>query len=128
MDEMELTNNTIDNLIDALNASGVPFARDVWYDENNQLDGKDYGVVELTGAPVSLWGDDGLVEQNIRGNVVLYVHDGNDGTAKAVQDILKAQDIGFQLTGTSYLTVQRLTRWIWRFDMSVYLNGETASN
>lgn len=120
MDEELLTSNAIDNLINALCASGVPFVRDIWYDENNQLDGKDYGVVELSGAPVSLWGDGELIEQNARGNVILYVHDGNDSTAKAVQDILRAQDIGFQLTESRYLPTQRLTRWVWIFNMDVY--------
>lgn len=118
-------NTFIDSMIEALSASGVPFARDVWYDENNQLDRKDYGIVELIGAPVSLWGDGELIEQNIRGNVVLYVHDGEDGTAKAVQDILRTMDIGFQLTGTSYLTTQRLTRWTWQFDKDVYFTDGT---
>ncbi len=123
MDEENLT--AIDELVTALSASGVPFTRDAWWDENNQLDGQDYGVVELTGAPVTLWGDDGMIEQNIRGNVVLYVSDGSDAKAKAVQDILKSRGLSFALTGTSFLMSQHLNRWTWRFDMDVYLNGET---
>lgn len=116
MDESEVTRNALDDMIDALSASGIPFTRDVWYDENNQLDGKDYGIVKLIGSPHSLWGDDGLVEQSFSGNVILYVHDGNDGTAKLVQDILKTMDIGFRLTGSEFLTGPHLTRWTWQFD------------
>ncbi len=123
MDEL----TAVDELITALNASGVEFQRDTWFDVNGSLDNADYGVVELTGAPVMLWGDDKLIEQNIQGNVILYVRDGEDSKAKAVQDILKEQSVSFRLTGTEYLTDMNMNRWIWRFSMDQYLNG-TADN
>ncbi len=113
----------IDDLIDALSASGIPFQRDAWWDVNNSLDNEDYGVVELTGAPVTLWGDNQLIEQHIQGNVVLYVHDGADDKAKSVQDILKSLDVGFALTGTEYLMAENKNRWMWRFNIDRYLNG-----
>lgn len=119
MDEL----TAIDELITALNASGVEFQRDTWFDVNGSLDNVDYGVVELTGAPVTLWGDDKLIEQNIQGNVILYVRDGEDSKAKAVQDILKEQSVSFRLTGTEYLTDMNMNRWIWQFGMDQYLNG-----
>lgn len=119
MDEL----SAINNLITALSTSGITFQRDAWWDVNNSLDNQDYGVVELTGAPVSLWGDDGLVEQNIQGNVVLYVHDGADDKAKTVQDILKAQGVHFALQSTEYLMNEDKNRWTWRFSLDVYLNG-----
>lgn len=117
MDEMQAVNE----LIQALSASGIPFTRDAWEDENNDLVEQDYGVVELTGSPVTLWGDDEPVEQTIRGNVVLYVRDGADDKAKAIQDILRAQKISFALTGTEYLYTENKNRWTWRFDMRKYL-------
>lgn len=120
MDE-QLT--AVTNLIDALSTSGITFQRDAWWDVNNSLDNQDYGVVELTGAPVSLWGDDGLVEQNIQGNVVLYVHDGADDKAKVVQEILKAQGASFTLQSVEFLMNDGKNRWIWRFSLDVYLNG-----
>lgn len=119
MDEL----TAVDELIMALNASGVEFQRDTWFDVNGSLDNSDYGVVELTGAPVMLWGDDKLIEQNIQGNVILYVRDGEDSKAKAVQDILKEQSVSFRLTGTEYLTDMNMNRWIWQFGMDQYLNG-----
>lgn len=119
MDEL----TAIDELIMALNASGVEFQRDTWFDVNGSLDNADYGVVELTGAPVTLWGDDKLIEQNIQGNVILYVRDGEDSKAKAVQDILQEQSVSFRLTGTEYLTDMNMNRWIWQFGMDQYLNG-----
>ena len=119
MDEL----TAVDELITALNASGVEFQRDTWFDVNGSLDNADYGVVELTGAPVTLWGDDKLIEQNIQGNVILYVRDGEDSKAKAVQDILKEQSVSFRLTGTEYLTDMNMNRWIWQFSMDQYLNG-----
>ena len=119
MDEL----TAVDELITALNASGVEFQRDTWFDVNGSLDNSDYGVVELTGAPVKLWGDDKLIEQNIQGNVILYVRDGEDSKAKAVQDILKEQSVSFRLTGTEYLTDMNMNRWIWQFGMDQYLNG-----
>lgn len=121
MDEL----TAVDELIMALNASGVEFQRDTWFDVNGSLDNSDYGVVELTGAPVMLWGDDKLIEQNIQGNVILYVRDGEDSKAKAVQDILKEQSVSFRLTGTEYLTDMNMNRWIWQFSMDQYLNGTT---
>lgn len=119
MDEL----TAVDELITALNASGVEFQRDTWFDVNGSLDNADYGVVELTGAPVTLWGDDKLIEQNIQGNVILYVRDGEDSKAKAVQDILKEQSVSFRLTGTEYLTDMNMNRWIWQFSLDQYLNG-----
>lgn len=116
MDELQAVND----LILALSASGIQFTRDAWEDETNDLVEQDYGVVELTGSPVTLWGDDEPVEQTIRGNVVLYVHDGADDKAKAIQDILRAQKISFALTGTEYLYTENKNRWTWRFDMRKY--------
>lgn len=114
----ELT--AVNDLIEALSTSGIPFARDAWWDENNALDGQDYGVVELTGSPVSLWGDDELIEQCIQGNIYLYVADGADDKAKAVQDIMRAQKLSFILNKSEYLMAENKNRWTWSFSMHRY--------
>ena len=111
----------IDALITALETSGVEFVRDTWIDENNDMGRSDYGVVTLTGAPEALWGDDKLVSQRMNGNVILYVMDGDDAKAQAVQNILKDYaGLTFALTGSEFLRDLIGTRWTWRFTLEEY--------
>ena len=111
----------IDALITALETSGVEVVRDTWIDENNDMGRSDYGVVTLTGAPEALWGDDKLVSQRMNGNVILYVMDGDDAKAQAVQNILKDYaGLTFALTGSEFLRDLIGTRWTWRFTLEEY--------
>ena len=55
-----VTRDAADILVSKLNEiEGISFVRDAW--ENKAPD--NYGVVELAGAPTSLWADDVLLEQ-----------------------------------------------------------------
>ena len=113
--------DAIDDLTEALSASGVNFVRDTWIDENNDMGRSDYGVVTLTGAPEALWGDDKLVSQRMNGNVILYVMDGDDAKAKAVQNILQEYDgLSFALTSCEFLRELIANRWTWRFTLEEY--------
>ena len=111
----------IDSLITALEVSGVPFVRDTWIDENNDMGRSNYGVVTLAGEPVTLYGDDRMIRQEMNGNVILYVMDGDDAKAKAVQDILKEYPgMTFRLTGSEFLRDLTGNRWTWRFALEEY--------
>ena len=113
--------DAIDTLVSDLSESGVEFVRDTWIDENNDMGRSDYGVVTLTGAPEALWGDDKLISQRMNGNVVLYVMDGDDAKAQAVQEILREYDgLTFALTSCEFLRELIATRWIWRFTLEEY--------
>lgn len=111
----------LDSLAEALSASGVDFVRDTWIDENNDMGRTDYGVVTLTGAPEALWGDDRLVSQRMNGNVILYVMDGDDAKAQAVQEIMREYDgLTFALASCEFLREMIANRWTWRFTLEAY--------
>jgi hypothetical protein len=120
--ETEGPQDALAALITALNASGITFVRDTWIDENNDMGRSDYGVVTLTGEPLTLYGDDKLIKQEMNGNVILYVMDGDDSKAKAVQDILKEYaGLSFRLINSGeFLRDLIANRWIWRFSLEEY--------
>jgi hypothetical protein len=120
--ETEGPQDALAALITALNASGITFVRDTWIDENNDMGRSDYGVVTLTGEPLTLYGDDKLIKQEMNGNVILYVMDGDDAKAKAVQDILKEYaGLSFRLINSGeFLRDLIANRWIWRFSLEEY--------
>jgi hypothetical protein len=104
-------------LLEALNETGIPFAEDAWWDEKQNSTQADYGVVEIRSAD-HLYGDDGLVAQNLRGNVVLYIMDGKDETAGIIQDKLKeVEGLSFALVGKEFLQDILANRWTWRFEL-----------
>lgn len=111
----------IDELIETLSGSGIPFTRDMWVDENNVMAGTDFGVVEISGTPRQLWGDGRLIEQTITGAVVLYVQNGNEENVKVIQGILREQDMSFYLESTEYVESENANRWTWRFELEEYL-------
>lgn len=111
----------VEELIETLSGSGIPFTRDMWVDENDQMSGTDFGVVEISGTPRQLWGDGRLIEQTIKGNVVLYVQNGSEANVKAIQNILREQDMSFYLESTEYVESENANRWTWRFEMEEYL-------
>lgn len=112
---------TIDALIERLSESGVPFTRDMWVDEGNEMADQDYGIVEISGPPVPLWGDGELVCQTIQGNVILYVLGGEETRVKQIQDILRDEGISFSLADMDYVQSENKNRWTWRFEMETYL-------
>ena len=113
--------DTLADLMDALSESGIPFVRDTWIDENNDMGRSDYGVVALDGGPNTLYGDDRLIKQEMNGRVILYVMDGDDAKAQTVQDILKTyQGLSFRLAGCDFLREMIANRWTWRFTLEEY--------
>ena len=113
--------DALTDLMDALNESGILFVRDTWIDENNDMGRSDYGVVTLAGEPETLYGDDRLIRQEMNGNVILYVMDGDDAKAKAVQDILKEYPgLSFRLMGSEFVRDMIANRWTWKFALEEY--------
>lgn len=113
--------DALTDLMDALNESGILFVRDTWIDENNDMGRSDYGVVTLAGEPETLYGDDRLIRQKMNGNVILYVMDGDDAKAKAVQDILKEYPgLSFRLMGSEFVRDLIANRWTWKFALEEY--------
>lgn len=119
--ELITPHGAIDELIETLSGSGIPFTRDMWVDEENQMAGTDFGVVEISGTPRQLWGDGRLIEQTITGAVVLYVQHGNEENVKVIQGILREQDMSFYLESTEYVESENANRWTWRFELEEYL-------
>lgn len=113
--------DALTDLMDALNESGILFVRDTWIDENNDMGRSDYGVVTLAGEPETLYGDDRLIRQEMNGNLILYVMDGDDAKAKAVQDILKEYPgLSFRLMGSEFVRDLIANRWTWKFALEEY--------
>lgn len=103
----------LDELIEALSVTGIPFVRNAWV----EAPAGDYGVCEMVGEPDALWGDDGMVSQRMTVNVYLYSRDGKDFAPASVNDALKSADVLFQLTGSQYLQDLNMNRWTWRVTM-----------
>lgn len=97
------------DLIDALNASGIPFVRDAWVD----APAGDYGVVETQGEPSALWADDQLVCQRINCNVYLYSRDGQDDNPIMINNVLNNADVYFNLVSREYLYEVNMIRYTW---------------
>ena len=114
----------IEELITALCATGIDFVREAWIDENNDMGRRDYGVVTLSGEPAQIWGDDQLIMQSQKGEVILYLMDGDARKAHAVQEVLREQeDLSFTVGGHEFLPDLLADRWRWRIELSEYLLG-----
>ena len=118
------TTDRIEELVTALSATGIDFVREAWIDENNDMGRRDYGVVTLAGEPAQIWGDDQLIMQSQKGEVILYLMDGDNRKAHAVQEVLRNQkDISFTVSVYDFLRDLMATRWRWKFELEEYLTG-----
>lgn len=112
-------------LISALTeGTGIDFVRDAWVDENNDMGRRDYGVVTISGAPLSLWGDDRIIAQSISGEVILYIMDGDDTKAKAAQDVMISLGVSFRLMRNEFDRDLMANRWTWSYTMDGYFVPE----
>ena len=112
-------------LISALTeGTGIDFVRDAWVDENNDMGRRDYGVVTISGAPLSLWGDDRIIAQSISGEVILYIMDGDDTKAKAAQDVMISLGVSFRLMRNEFVRDLMANRWTWSYTMVGYFVPE----
>ena len=109
-----VTVDAADLLVSKLNElEGIDFVRDAW--ENKAPD--NYGVVELDGAPLSLWADDKLLEQVFQLRVHLYVGTGGDAWIQMVQAKLATACDGYSLPTHEYLYDINKNHWQWNVQM-----------
>ena len=106
-----VTMDAADLLVSALNTiDGISWVRDAW--ENKAPD--NYGVVELDGSPVSLWGDDKLLSQVFQLRIHAYVNGSRDDLVPLVQAKLETATDWFSLTQHEFLMDVNKNHWVWQ--------------
>lgn len=108
--------SAIDRLVDRLNElDGIEFAKDAWVNKAPE----NYGVVELNGEALQLWGDGRLTDSAWNVVVRAYVKDDSDEYPALIQEKLEAlEDEGMiDLTHTTnrefdYFTGKVMWQWI----------------
>jgi hypothetical protein len=109
-----------DRLLTALNQTALPFVRDSWFDANNTLADRDYGVLTLTAPPRAVWGDGQMVARAVTGEVWLYTAGDGDAKAAQVEAVLAAQELSWRrLRGPEFLPDIGKTCWAWGFQAVV---------
>ena len=105
-----VTVDAVDNLVTALNTlDGIAFVRDAW--ENKAPD--NYGVVEVNGSPMSLWGDDKLLAQVFQLNVHAYLTGNRDDMVALIQAKLATATDWYSLTAHEFVYDIGKTHWTW---------------
>lgn len=108
--------SAIDKLVARLNElDGIEFAKDAWVNKAPE----NYGVVELNGEALQLWGDGRLTDSAWNVVVRAYVKDDSDEYPALIQEKLEAlEDEGMiDLTHTTnrefdYFTGKVMWQWI----------------
>lgn len=108
--------SAIDRLVARLNElDGIEFAKDAWVNKAPE----NYGVVELNGEALQLWGDGRLTDSAWNVVVRAYVKDDSDEYPALIQEKLEAlEDEGMiDLTHTTnrefdYFTGKVMWQWI----------------
>ena len=105
-----VTVDAVDRLVTALNTlEGIAFVRDAW--ENKAPD--NYGVVEVDGAPMNLWGDDKLLSQVFQLRIHAYVDGSRDDLVALVQAKLESATDWFSLIQHEFLMDVNKNHWVW---------------
>ena len=123
-----VTVDVLDLITDKLNElGGIAFARDAWEDKAPDQ----YGVVEMTGAPLIFYADGHPTDAVYQVQVTLYVTGADDTWADAVMAKLQALedanpwlDLGFRLTAHQYLYDIDKVQWIFQGRVSAPLMRE----
>ena len=108
----------IDTILTALNATGIPFARDAWTEMEPDTE---YGVIVMSGVPVTVWADNMPVYQALQGAVYLYTFEGDNEhlELQKVQRALTECGCSYVLTESSYQEDINATMWMWRISIDV---------
>lgn len=105
-----VTVDAVDQLVSELDSlEGIAFVRDAW--ENKAPD--NYGVVELDGSPVNLWGDNKLLSQVFQLRVHAYVNGSRDDLVALVQAKLAAKCDSYVLAGHEFAFDIGKNHWTW---------------
>ena len=106
-----VTVDAVDRLATALNTlEGIAFVRDAW--ENKAP--ANYGVVEVDGAPMNLWGDDKLLSQVFQLRVHAYVDGSRDDLVPMIQAKLGTATDWFSLIQHEFLMDVNKNHWVWQ--------------
>lgn len=104
-------------LIEALQASGIPFAEVSW----DQRPDTNYGVIAIDGAADTLAADQQIVNQAPQGTVDLYTRSNDRADMQTVQDILNGFDgCAWYLNSMQYEDNERLIHWEWVFSLEMW--------
>ena len=118
------TVDAVDRVVNALNTlDGVAFVRDAW--ENKAPD--DYGVVEVNGAPMNLWGDDKLLAQVFQITIHVYVTGSRDDLVPLIQEKLETVTDWFSLTQHEFLMDVGKNHWVWTGQVIGPLQAEVSA-
>ena len=105
-----VTYDAADLLVAKLNElTSVAWVRDAW--ENKAPD--NYGVVEIDGAPSSIWADNALQIQVFQLKVHLYIAGGGDAMVAEVQGKLAEACDGYSLPLHEYAFDIKKNHWQW---------------
>lgn len=116
--------DAVDRVVNALNTlDSVAFVRDAW--ENKAPD--DYGVVEVNGAPMNLWGDDKLLAQVFQITVHAYVTGSRDDLVPLIQEKLETVTDWFSLTQHEFLMDVGKNHWVWTGQVLGPLQAEVSA-
>lgn len=108
----------LDELVTALQELGTPqtgratipfFKGEMYNAEPN------YGTVTLTGEATALWADGQMQEQALEGSIDVFIKESDIQPITAVQDILKAQGISFELYSIQHERDRKLVHYEWVF-------------
>lgn len=103
--------DVLNQLLDALNATGIPFAAEAW---NEKPDGNAYGVVSI-GSDAVLMGSDSIAERISNGTVHLFTFgDGFDAALK-VENVLYAHTDVFRPESRRFVNDFGVLHWQWSF-------------
>lgn len=111
----------LDNLLTALQSTGILFARDAWDDMEPWTN---YGVLTIDGKPNCIWGDNHIVFQSVTAKVYLYTFGDDKCPIKKVQQVLKNQCVSFVLSNSKYL--EDIDGNEWEFTCQVDVTSELA--
>lgn len=105
---------TFDQLLTALEETGIPFAQYAW----DSPPESDYGVISLDGGPSVIWADDHMTEQALEGTVDLFTRSADREQMERIQSILNAlPGVAWRFSSLQYENDTRLLHWEWIFQL-----------
>ena len=106
----------IDQLIEALKDTGIPFAEYAW----DQRPKTNYGVISIEGAGDTLGADNRIECQAIAGTVDLFTYNNDRTAVGTIQETLDAfEGCAWYLNSVQYEDDARLIHWEWVFQLEV---------
>lgn len=102
-----------DKLLCELRSTGIAFEDTGW----SVAPGTDHGIVRIEGGADTVWADDAMQEQAVRGAVHLFTKDDGRGQMKAVQNAMNRAGVSWRFSSRQYEETTRLTHYEWIFEL-----------